>query len=440
MSNETEEKEKHEYPNIVERFEEVLKKLGIKKHEGYVDHCAKGDLEDLEDIEQKLYEMGLHPSLRNQVINFWAAEIKQPVPRRLQKRLAEERGAKPREEGGEEKPEAKYSIDTETGAIKVASTTDKAALTWDEAQQLSSNIKKEITDKEKKGGKKVAYVYDADTNTVRMVREGETGGTLDQAKELKRMAGEGKGKGEAESPFIMEEDGNWTLNPKARVTGIELMALESIKRAQERGEAVDPLEVLGKAADRMRVYQEALGGGARQLPEWMTDPAKFIETVETVTGKGKGDETLKTELTELKKTLDDMKEQRYREQVESQKRQIGALTDKVGELADLVVDLKRPVTGRTEMDLLHEVADKGLEVIKTELPGFRRDIKEAFIGGALPAPKSAEERKDRVAKLRQAVQRDKHIEELGRRIFFGEEPAPPQPGEGGEGGEGVAQE
>jgi len=96
------EKEPIEYPNIVERFREVFQKLGIKKADAYVDHCAKGDLEDLEDIEQKLYEMGLHPSLRNQVVNFWAAEIKQPVPQKLQKRLAEERGAKVRQEGEKE--------------------------------------------------------------------------------------------------------------------------------------------------------------------------------------------------------------------------------------------------------------------------------------------------------------------------------------------------
>jgi hypothetical protein len=152
----------------------------------------------------------------------------------------------------------------------------------------------------------------------------------------------------------------------------------------------------------------------------MTDPAKFIQTVERISGGGKSDETLKTELGELKKSLDDMKEQRYREQIESQQRQIGALTDKVGELADLVADLKRPVTGRTEMDLLHEVASEGLGVIKTELPGFRRDIKEAIVGGALPLPKSPEQRKERTEKLRQAVQIDKEIEEIGRRLFFGE--------------------
>ena len=46
--------DKVEYPNIVECFREVVQKLGIKKSEGYVDHCAKGDLENLEDVEQEL--------------------------------------------------------------------------------------------------------------------------------------------------------------------------------------------------------------------------------------------------------------------------------------------------------------------------------------------------------------------------------------------------
>ena len=99
----------------------------------------------------------------------------------------------------------------------------------------------------------------------------------------------------------------------------------------------------------------------------------------------------------------------------------------MGELTDLVIDLKRPVIGRTEMDLLHEVADKSLEVIKTELPGFRRDIKEAVIGGALPLPKTAGERAERTQRLRQGVKKDREIEELGRRIFFGEGRETPQP-------------
>jgi len=84
MPNETEKSDeaKVEYPNIVERFREVFQKLGIKKSEGYVDHCVKGDLENLEDVEEKLYQMGLHPSLRNQVVNSWADEIQHPILKR----------------------------------------------------------------------------------------------------------------------------------------------------------------------------------------------------------------------------------------------------------------------------------------------------------------------------------------------------------------------
>ena len=419
MANETN-KEEHEYPNIVERFGEVFQKLGIKKHEGYVDHCAKGDLENLEDVEKKLYEMGLHPSLRNQVINFWAAEIKQPVPEKLQKRLTEERGLKPRGGAEGEKEPEKYSVDTETGAIKVASTTDKTALTWDEAEKLSKNIKSELASKAEKGEKKVTYVYDSDAKTVRMAKEGEIGGTLDQAKELKKMAEESKGKGEEESPFITDEHGNWTLNPKAKVTGVELMALESIRKAQERGEPVDPIEAMAQAADKIKIFQDTLGGGGRALPDWMTDPAKFIETVERISGGGKVDEALKQQVTGLEKTLADMREDRYKEQIEGQRQEIKTLGGKVGELTDRVADLSKPATGRTEMDILHEIASEGIGVLKTELPGFRRDIKEAIGSTVLPPAKSADERKQRTTKLRQAVEADEDIEKIGRRLFFSE--------------------
>jgi hypothetical protein len=422
-----------QYTDIQLQFLELVRKYPVKSPETVVDYITSQGgtvLEDAEKLAVALSECEITPVRRRQILKHWFAEKGIEVAPELLQKVAlppeRRKEVEEREKAEEETKRAKYSVDEESGAIKVATTGEKA-LTWPEAEKLSKTIKREIAEKERKGGKKVAYVYDSDTNTVRMAREGEIGGTLEQAKELKRMAEEGKGKG-GESPFIMDADGNWTLNPKARVTGVELMALESIRRAQERGEPVDPIEMLGKAAEKMKVYQEVLGGGGR--PEWMTDPAKFIETVETIAGKGKGDETVKTELAELRKTLDDMKEQRYREQIESQQRQIAALTDKVSELADLVVDLKRPVTGRTEMDLLHEVADKGLEVIKTELPGFRRDIKEAFMGGALPPPKSPEERKERTERLRQAVQRDKEIEEIGRRLFFGEgRETAPQPGE-----------
>ncbi|GAI69224.1 unnamed protein product, partial [marine sediment metagenome] len=100
--------------------------------------------------------------------------------------------------------------------------------------------------------------------------------------------------------------------------------------------------------------------------------------------------------------------------------QIGTLTSKVGELTERVADLGKPAIGRTEMDILHEIATEGIGVLKSELPGFRKDIKEALGSTVLPPAKSAEERKQRTTKLKQAVEADRDIEEIGRRLFFSE--------------------
>jgi len=420
----TEENRTKEYTDIQEQFLELLKKYPVKNSETVVDYVtSQGEtvLEDPEKLALALSECEISPVRRRQVLKHWFAEKGVEVTPELLKKvtLPPERKKEAEElaKAEEESKKAKYSVDEDTGAIKVATSGEKA-LTWPEAEKLSKQIKKEVAERAK--GKEVKYVYDSDAKTVRMAKEGELGGTLDQAKELKKMAEEGKGQEGEESPFIRDKDGNWTLNPKARVTGVELMAMESIRKAQERGEPVDPIEALSQAAEKLNFFREAVGGTGAQLPDWMTDPAKFIETVERISGGGKVDEALKQQVTGLEKTLTDMREDRYKEQIESQKQQIGTLASKVGELTDRVADLGKPSTGRTEMDVLHEIASEGIGVLKTELPGFRKDIKEALGSTVLPPAKSAEERKERTTKLRKAVETDSEIEEIGRRLFFSE--------------------
>jgi len=156
------------------------------------------------------------------------------------------------------------------------------------------------------------------------------------------------------------------------------------------------------------------------IPNWMTDPAEFIKTIRTLSPEAKTDEGLKTELADVKKSLDDMKEERYKDQINSQQQQIQTLTNKVGDLVDTVNELRRPVTGRTEMDIIHEVATEGIGLAKTELSGLRRDVKEAFGSTALPRSKTPEEREQRKAGYRQAIENDKKLEEVGKRLFFGE--------------------
>ncbi|MBA7584624.1 hypothetical protein ES708_26581 [subsurface metagenome] len=420
----TEENRAKEYTDIQEQFLELLKKYPVKNSETVVDYVtSQGEtvLEDPEKLAQALSECEISPVRRRQVLKHWFAEKGVEVTPELLKKvtLPPERRKEAEElaKAEAESKKAKYSVDEDTGATKVATTGEKA-LTWPEAEKLSKQIKKEVAEREK--GKEVKYVYDSDAKTVRMAKGGEIGGTLEQAKELKKMAGEGKGQEGEESPFIQDKDGNWALNPKARVTGVELMAIESIRKAQERGEPADPVEALSQAAEKMKVFREALGGTGAQLPDWMTDPAKFIETVERISGGGKADEGLKQQVTNLEKTLTDMREDRYKEQIEGQRQEIKTLGGKVGELTDRVADLSKPATGRTEMDILHEVATEGIGVLKSELPGLRKDVKEALGSAVLPPAKSTEERKERTTKLRQAVETDEDIEKIGRRLFFSE--------------------
>lgn len=106
-----------------------------------------------------------------------------------------------------------------------------------------------------------------------------------------------------ESPFILDADGNWTLNPNRPPTYIEQQAYENMKRSREQGQPLDPIDAMSQTAEKMRIIQE---------------------------------------------------------------------NKKIDNQNDFIAELKRPVTGLTEVDLLHDIATKGLE----ELGGLRKDVKE----------------------------------------------------------------
>ena len=406
-----------QFPTDTAVLKADLQAFGVRAPARVASYLAQGNLRDGFWLDQGLADMNVDTNIRRPFIKFWLNKKGSAVPVELERTLSPEatreaERVKQQAEGAR----SKYSVDEETGVIKVATTSEKP-LTWEEAEKLSRSIKKETAER---GGKKtVTYVYDTETRQVRMAKAGEIGGTLEQARELKRMAEEEKGK-EEESPFITDEQGNWTLNPRARVTGVELMALEAIRRAQDRGEPVDPLQALSQAADKMRVYQEALGGGAKQLPEWMTDPSKFIETVRTISGEGKGDEGVKAELAELRTTLKEMQEERHRQELGALQHDIDVLAQRMGNM-----------TGRTEMDILHEVANGVLK----EAAGMRTDVKSYLLSQELPRPKTPEEREARKQRYRTALEADEEIEALGKSLFFGEPPPserkpapPPKPG------------
>jgi hypothetical protein len=171
----------------------------------------------------------------------------------------------------------------------------------------------------------------------------------------------------------------------------------------------------------MKILREGFGGGGSTLPAWMTDPVAFANAMKTVTGGSGEDSALREALSTMQKTIEEMKENQWRTQFETQQKQIQDITGVLNRTLEAIADMKKERVGRTEMDILHEIASEGIGLAKTELPGLRRDIKEMVGSVALPSGKTSEQREDRKKKFKQAIDTDRDIEELGRRVFFQED-------------------
>jgi hypothetical protein len=280
----------------------------------------------------------------------------------------------------------------------------KAGMTTDQIQKV---------EEETKGGTEARYIYEPESRQIRMAKKDEVGGTLAQAKELKKMADEDEKAG-AESPFMQDAEGHWILNPKARVSGVELMAVQFMQQAQAKGEPADPITAMTRAAETWKTLREGLGIGAGATPTWQTDPAEFIKTVKAITGDTGGDSALKEALTEMRKSVDEMKEQRYRDQFASQQKQMQEITNVLNRTLETISDMQKGRVGRTEMDIIHEIVTGG----KEELSGLRKDVKEAITSSSLPPGKTAEEREGRKRRVKGALKTDQEIEDLGKRLFF----------------------
>ncbi|MBA7594924.1 hypothetical protein ES703_01880 [subsurface metagenome] len=268
-------------------------------------------------------------------------------------------------------------------------------------------------EEETKGGAEVRYVYDEEAHVVRMAKKDERGGTLAQAKELKKMAEEDEKAG-AESPFMQDGDGRWVLNPKARVTGVELMAVQFMQQSQQKGEPADPITAMTRAAETWKTLREGLGGGASAMPAWMTDPVAFVQAIKSITGETGGDSALKEALTEMRQSVNELKEERYRDQFAGQQKQIQDLSSVLKQTLETISDLQKGRVGRSEMDIIHEIVTGA----KEELSGARKDVREALTSSSLPPGKSAEEREGRKKRTRKALETDQEIEEIGKRLFF----------------------
>lgn len=274
----------------------------------------------------------------------------------------------------------------------------------------TEEIKK--AEKEKEEGGKVLYRYDQESNTVVMSKPGEGGGTLAQAQKLKVLADESTAGGK-ESPFIMDNQGQLIPNPKAKLGGIEILALEVIKKSQAAGETVDPIQAIVDSAQKMQVFREALGvpgaGGAGSV----TDTIELVTKLKALSGEEGGSKELKEEISSMRQTISDMKDEAHKEQIAAQSRQIESLGHKVTELTEAINDPSRRPGAKTEMDIIGEIVHSGME----EIRGVRTDIKGFVSGQGLPQLKTPADREKRKERYRQQISTDREVEELGTRLF-----------------------
>ncbi|MBA7703925.1 hypothetical protein ES703_112722 [subsurface metagenome] len=262
----------------------------------------------------------------------------------------------------------------------------------------------------------VRYVYDTESRQIRMTKKGEPGGTLAQAERLLALANPPPADNQ-EPPFIVGEAGALTPNPQGKFGGVELLAWDAIRRAQERGEKPDPLEEMARATENIRRYKDAFGGGekaASNMPSWLEDPAEFLKMMKGLSGESDA-------VTELRATVESLKDQLHKGEVEAQQRQVSALSQQIQELVTKIEDIKNaPAQGKSELEVLNDLARQGLDIVKTELPSVRGDLKSVLGSIELPAKKSPKDRADRIDRYKKSVKGDEELVEVGKRLFLSE--------------------
>jgi hypothetical protein len=298
------------------------------------------------------------PVIRRQVMDHWIA-INKIIPPEDYDKIVETIPEEYRKVTGKEK----YTVD-DVGNILVASN-DANALTYSEAEKLAERRKKDNKTSENKPGPK--YVYDPDTKAVRMARDGEQGGTMEEAKELKRMADESNKK-EAESPFMQTEDGQWALVPGARLSTLEMMTWQSMQKAAAAGQLVDPITAMIDSAEKFKSIRDLFGGGGG-IPDWMKDPVQFRKMMAP---ENSGDnEAVKALTAEVQKLREDQHATELRQRDEQLKNLTTKAESDKTELLQKIEDLKRDqhTTGSGAIDVIRDGFNK--------LPD-KSDIKSMF--------------------------------------------------------------
>jgi len=301
-----------------------------------------------------------------------------------------------------------------------------------EAEEKKEKDRKVKAEKQRLEG--AVWTIDVDESgmpRIRMIKdETEPGVTLAEAKIAAKEIGK-----EHEEPTVIYNEtlGKHMPNFKSAFVQQNLSVAWATARQMDKslaeGETVDPMDVWLEQQAKMSQMKELLG--VRAVPETnqrgMTEMIEAIKALQGIVlapppGNSGVVEELKTKLADLTQTIYDMREDSRKQEIATIRSSMEALAEahkkQVEDLTIKMETIGKATVGRTEMDILHDIATEGIGLAKTELPGIRRDLKEAISSVAAPLSKTFEQREDRKNKFKQALDTDREIEEIGRRIFL----------------------
>lgn len=385
----------NEVPDEAKAFAELLRKFGVGVKGAITAETIAENIqqtggefvfEDPDKLAERLstWHEYIPPVRRRQIIEHWFAQKSIPVsPEAFKKASAtgaeikKQEEEKRRKEEEEEEKKAKFAVDEKTGVIRQAREGEKP-LTLSEAKALSAEIKGELS----------------------------------------------KEKTTEEPPFIQDAEGNWLLNPKARITGLDLLAYEALSKSQKAGEKRSPFEILKEEAETIQTLKAIFGGAETMGVKEFTDTIKALKELSSADEETKGllsgiykllkeeREKPSNEIVALKEEINRLKSELERKERERLEERLKGIQDEVTRLRGELARTREEAKTRGEYDIMFE----GLKIIDrraSEIQGLLQTIL-----GRTPPPLGEETKKLLIEGISEEAKRTREIEELGEKIFF----------------------
>jgi hypothetical protein len=393
-----------------EKFLNLLKTYPINKPDtivNYISSMGEDVLENPQKLLEALADCEITPVRRRQVWKHWCNEQRITIPQGMEKMAGlpkDQLEAVTKREADEGKHQnEKYSVDQETGDIKVASTADAKQLTWDEAEKLSKDITKKIEARKK---------ADADA----------------EAKRKTEADSQGKSK---EGPFTLAEDGSLQVREGASLTAQDVAVMNAVGKAQESGDKRSAMEILTDKVNEFKTLQEFIGVGGKKST--IDEEVERYKAMKTVFG---GDDTTTKLLAGILGKLDQFIQgggnneqvtalttevQKLQGQLEAKERKelVDTFTGQVKGLEGQIASLQKQIVGG-KVKGEYDIMGQGLTLLDNRLGGLEKTLQGFF--GKRAAPLSQSERKAITEGLGETGKDEEKLLAAEEAAFFGGEP------------------